>query len=67
MLTEDQIKEFRQICINQFGKEISNEESLRQGTKLITLMQILVDNYLKNQCKISAFCLYSFTIEKNRS
>ena len=51
MLTEDQIKEFQQIYKNQFNKEISKEEALRQGTKLITLMKILVDNHINNQCK----------------
>ena len=48
MLTEDQIKEFQQIYKNQFGKEISSEEALRQGTKLITLMKILVEQNIKN-------------------
>ena len=54
MLTEDQIKEFQQIYKNQFNKEISKEEALRQGTKLITLMKILVDHQIKNQCKTSS-------------
>ena len=40
MLTEDQIKEFQQIYKNQFNKEISKEEALEQGTKLMTLMKI---------------------------
>ena len=53
MLTEDQIKEFQQIYKNQFNKEISKEEALEQGTKLLTLMKILVDNYKNNQCKTS--------------
>ena len=43
MLTENQIKEFQQIYKNQFNKEISKEEALEQGTKLITLM-----NYIDN-------------------
>jgi hypothetical protein len=43
MLTEDQIKEFQQIYKNQFNKETSKEESLRQGTKLVTLMKIFED------------------------
>ena len=54
MLTEDQIKEFQQIYKNQFNKEISKEEALRQGKKFITLMKILVDYQIKNQCKTSA-------------
>jgi hypothetical protein len=54
MLTEDQIEEFQQIYKNQFNKEISKEEALEQGTKLITLMKILVDYQMKNQDKNAA-------------
>jgi len=53
MLTENQIKEFQQICKKQFNKEISKEEALRQGTKLITLMKILVEQYIKDKSKSS--------------
>ena len=54
MLTEDQIKEFQQIYTNQFNKEISKEEAIKQGTKLLTLMEILVDYQIKKQGDISA-------------
>ena len=53
MLTEDQIKEFQQVCKKQFNKEISKEEALEQGTKLITLMKILVEQNIKNKDKSS--------------
>lgn len=53
MLTEDQSKEFQQIHQNQFNKEISKEEAFRQGTKLITLMQILIEQYIKDKSKSS--------------
>lgn len=51
MLTEDQIKEFQQIYKNQFNKEISKEEAFGQGTKLVTLIQILVEQYIKDKGK----------------
>jgi len=53
MLTEDQIEEFQQIYKNQFNKEISKEEALRQGTKLVTLMKILVEQNIKDKSKSS--------------
>lgn len=49
MLSEDDIKKFQEIYQKEFGKEISKEEALKQGTKLITLMKIV----LKQNKKIS--------------
>ena len=51
MLNEDQIKKFQQIYKEKFGKQISKEEALNQGVKLITLMEILIDSQMKNQSK----------------
>lgn len=53
MLTEAQIKEFQQVYKKQFNKEISSEEALEQGTKLITLMKILAGQYNKDINKSS--------------
>ncbi len=38
MLSEDDINKFQEIYQKEFGKEISKEEALEQGIKLITLM-----------------------------
>ena len=48
MLKEEDIKEFQQIYKRQFGKEISSKEALEQGTKLVSLMKILLDYQVKN-------------------
>ena len=53
MLTEGQIKEFQQIYKNQFNKEISKEEAIRQGTGLIALAKIIAEQYMKDKEKAS--------------
>ena len=47
MLSEKQIKEYQKIYKEQFGKEISKEEALRQGIKLVNLMKVLLENQIK--------------------
>lgn len=48
-LTEGQIKEFQQIYKTQFGREISKEEAMEQGAKLISLMKILAEQHIKDK------------------
>jgi len=48
MLSENDIKKFQQIYKKQYGKDISKEEALRQGTKLLTLMKVILKQYLKH-------------------
>jgi len=49
MFNEDQIKKFQRIYKKEFNKEISKEEALEQGTKLITHMKILIEQNIKNK------------------
>lgn len=41
MLTDEQVSKFQTIYHNRFGKEISREDALEKGTKLVRLMQIV--------------------------
>ena len=59
MLKEEDIKEFQQIYKKQFGKEISSQDALEEGTKLLSLMKILVDYQVKNQDKNEFFNIES--------
>ena len=47
MLSEDDINKFQEIYQKEFGKEISKEEALEQGIKLITLMKIILKQNMK--------------------
>lgn len=41
MLTDEQITKFQIIYKNHFGKEISREDSLEGGIKLVRLMKLI--------------------------
>jgi len=41
MLSQQAIEEYRQIYKEQFGKEISHDEALRQGIKLLRLFKAI--------------------------
>lgn len=41
MLSDEQIKEFREIYKEQFGTEISKEDAYENGIKLLRLMRII--------------------------
>lgn len=41
MLTDEQIKKFQSIYKKRFGKEISKEEALESGTKLVSLLALI--------------------------
>jgi hypothetical protein len=41
MLSDKQIKKFQTLYKNRFGKEISREDALEQGVKLIRLMELI--------------------------
>jgi len=41
MLSDEQIKKFQTLYKNRFGKEISREDALEQGVKLIRLMELI--------------------------
>jgi len=47
MLSEKDINKFQEIYKKEFGKEISKEEALEQGTRLITLMKIILKQNMK--------------------
>ena len=40
-LSDSEIKEFQLIYFQTFGMEVSREEAIRSGSKLIRLLQIL--------------------------
>lgn len=41
MLSEEQVTNFQAIYRNKFGKEISREDALEKGARLVRLMQIV--------------------------
>jgi len=41
MLSDDQIKQFQSLYKNRFGKKISREEALEQGSKLLRLVELI--------------------------
>ena len=41
MLTDEQITKFQEIYKNHFGEEISREDALDGGIKLVRLMKII--------------------------
>ena len=40
MLSDDQIKKFQSIYKKRFGREVSKEETLEKGAKLLRLMEL---------------------------
>ncbi len=42
-LTNEDIKELQEIFKSDYGKELSFEEAKNEGSKLISLMQIVLD------------------------
>ncbi|MCK5475456.1 MAG: hypothetical protein KAI71_02650 [Candidatus Pacebacteria bacterium] len=51
MISEEQLKKYKDIYRKKFGKEISDQEALEQGTKLISLMEIIYKPITKNKFK----------------
>jgi hypothetical protein len=41
MLSDEQISNFRVLYKNRFGKDISREEALEKGVKLLRLVQLV--------------------------
>ena len=41
MLTEEQIKKFKEIYFNKFGVELSDSEAYEKGIKLINLLSLI--------------------------
>jgi hypothetical protein len=41
MLTDEQVMKFQTIYKNRFGKEISREDALDRGIKLVRLMKLI--------------------------
>ena len=44
MLTEQDIKKYQEIYFKEYGQNISREEALRQGQKLVLLVQTVSKN-----------------------
>lgn len=41
MISDGQLKKFQKICRDRFGREISREEALESGTKLLRLIELV--------------------------
>jgi urease accessory protein UreF len=41
MLSDERITKYQELYKKRFGKEISREHALEQGTKLVRLMQLI--------------------------
>lgn len=42
-LTDRQIEEYQKIYKEKYGKEISKEEAIREGLRLIRLVAVVID------------------------
>ena len=62
MLTDEQVAQFQILYKERFGKEISKDDALNIGLKLVRLMELIYQPITKNQ-----FQEYEFTQEKIRS
>jgi hypothetical protein len=51
VLTNDDIKKFQAIYLEQFGIEISEEDAYEQGIKLLTLMKLIHNPMTSEQMK----------------
>ena len=51
MLSDKDIEKFQEIYKDEFGSVISRQEALEQGTKLVNLMKILLENNTENSAK----------------
>ena len=49
MLTNDQVKQFQALYKKRFGKEISTQDALEQGIKLVRLMEIIYQPMTKEE------------------
>ena len=49
MLKDEQIKKFKEIYKNRFGQEISREDVLERGSKLVRLMEIVYQPITKQE------------------
>jgi len=49
MLDDKDIAEFQRIYREQFGKDISKQDALEQGIKLITLMKVIYKPMTREQ------------------
>lgn len=51
MLSTEQITQFQTLYKNRFGKEISREEALEKGAKLIRLVEIIYEPMTEEEYK----------------
>ena len=52
MLSDEQIKKFQEIYKERFGKEISREEALEQGVKLLRLVELIYKPMTEEERKL---------------
>jgi hypothetical protein len=50
-LTEKQLQQYMEIYQKVFGREISREKALAEGTKLVSLVQLITANSNTNHKK----------------
>lgn len=44
MLTEEEVKEFKRLVLKKMGIELTDEEAMDQGSRLIQLFELLLKN-----------------------
>ncbi len=52
MISKEQLEKFKDIYRKRFGKDISDQEALEKGAKLIRLMKIIYKPMTKKDFKI---------------
>ncbi len=52
MLSDEQIKKFQMLYKKRFGREISREEALEQGTKLLRLVELVYKPMTEDELKM---------------
>lgn len=52
MLSDEQIRKFQILYKKRFGKEISREEALEQGTKLFRLVELVYKPMTEDEFKM---------------
>ena len=62
MLSDEQIKQFQALYKDAFGLEISKEEALSKGTKLVRLFELVYQPITKGQ--YNKYKNYEITREK---
>ena len=53
-LSDKEIKEYQRIFKKYYGKEISKQEALEQGLRLVNFMKLLIEIDLQNKKSVNS-------------